>query len=75
MGPACTGLEWEGTPCCFFFACRSIRLVRQKFSAEDDIDTVAFRACFTFDVDRKIDRTHDAVTELFVDEFLYRSAI
>ena len=47
----------------------------QKFAAHRDLHAIAFRVVHFFDLHREIDRAHNAVAELFVDQFLDRLAI
>src|SRR5215470_1719447 len=49
---------------------RSVFLIWEEFAAEGELDAVAFRVGLTLDTHIEIDRAHDAVTELFLDQFL-----
>ena len=54
---------------------RSVFLVWQEFATHDDVDTIALRVGFTIDIQRKIDRTHNAITKFLVNQFLESGAI
>jgi hypothetical protein len=43
-------------------------LVGEKFAAHGDLDPIAFWILYFADLHRKVDRAHDAVTELLVDQ-------
>ena len=71
------GGRWHTPPGagCADSALRSGPVVRQELSVERHHNAVARRVGFLRDVDAEVDRAHDAVAELFVDQFLDRAAI
>ena len=54
---------------------QSIRLVRQKLARQHRIHAVSFGVWLAHDVHRKINRAHDAVAKLYVDQCLGRCAV
>jgi hypothetical protein len=44
--------------------------VRQELPIHDDFHSIAFGIFFLLNIQREIDRTHNAITKLFMDDFL-----
>ena len=49
--------------------------VRQKLAAHGDFDPITFGIFNFVDIEREIDRAHDAITKMLLDDILQRHAI
>src|SRR5690606_29090019 len=72
-------LPWStDTGCCVKFSLaasgywkrRAIAAVRQEFARQHHLHPIALRVRLSLDVHGEIDRTHDAIAELLMDELL-----
>jgi hypothetical protein len=54
---------------------RSVALIRQEFAGHGDPHAITLRVLLAVDVHIEVDRAHDAVTELFLNERFPRCAV